>query len=266
MLIIGERINATRKSIKEALEQRDTERIHTEARDQYEAGADYIDVNGGSTPDKELSDLTWLCQQVQETVDAPLCVDSASAEVIEAGLKACRNGRPMVNSISMETGRYEKILPLVKEYNALVVALAMDDTGIPRSADDRLQVVKKIVEQAGSHGVPLSDVYVDPLVMALSADSGAGILVVSVLNGIRERWPELNTTCGLSNISFGLPNRRLVNRTFLAMLMAHGLSSAIVDPMDKHLMATVFTARALAGQDEFCMEYMKAYRSSRLEV
>jgi cobalamin-dependent methionine synthase I len=265
MLIIGERINATRQAVKEALHQRDDSLIREEAKGQAAAGADYIDVNGGTSPAEELENMVWLCEVVQGSVSLPLCLDSASPEVIEAGLKGHRNGKALVNSISMEKGKHERTLPLVKEYGAGVVALAMDDSGIPRTAADRLRVVERVVEAASGHGIALSDVYVDPLVMALSADNGAGLMVIEVLRGIKERWPGLKTTCGLSNISFGLPNRRLVNRVFLAMLMAHGLDSAIIDPLDEKLTAAAVTGRALLGRDEYCMEYLKAYRAKRLE-
>lgn len=266
MLIIGERINATRSSVKSAIKNRDADSIGNEARDQAGAGADYIDVNGGTSPQEELDNMVWLVEAVKGAVDLPLCIDSADSDVIEAGLKRHGPGRAMVNSISMEEGRREAIWPLIEEHNALVVALAMDDSGIPRTADDRLRVVGQIAEEAAEHGVALSDVYIDPLVMALSADVTAALLVVDVIKGIKERWPDLKTTCGLSNISFGLPNRRLVNRTFLAMLMASGLDSAIVDPMDERLMAAAVTGNALMGEDEFCMDYLKAFRAGRLEV
>ncbi|HUT51775.1 MAG TPA: methyltetrahydrofolate cobalamin methyltransferase [bacterium] len=266
MLIIGERINATRKGIKAALLKRDEGFIREEASAQAGAGADYIDVNGGTSPAEELENMVWLCEVVQGSVPLPLCLDSASPEVIEAGLKRHQNGKAIVNSISMEKSKYERMLPLVKEYGAGVVALAMDDSGIPRTAADRLRVVARVVAAASGHGIALSDVYIDPLVMALSADNGSGLLVIEVLRGIKEQWPELKTTCGLSNISFGLPNRRLVNRVFLAMLMAHGLDSAIIDPLDAKLAAAAITGRALLGRDEYCMEYLKAYRGKRLEV
>ncbi len=266
MIIIGERINATRSQINSALKNRDADLIRNEARQQTAAGADYLDVNGGSTPEEEKENMGWLCEEVQSASELPLCIDSASAEVVQEGLRLNRNGRPLVNSISMEKGRYEDILPIIKEQNATVVALAIDDSGIPQTAEDRLKVVANIVEEAGKHDIPLSDVYVDPLVMALSADGNSGLLVIDVIKGIKERWPDLKTTSGLSNISFGLPNRRLVNRVFLAMLLAHGLDSAIVDPLDEKLMATVYAGRALAGKDEFCMNYLEAYRAKKLEV
>lgn len=266
MIIIGERINATRSAVKAALEARDGEAIANEARQQADAGAAYLDVNGGSRPEAELENMKWLCETVQAAVSLPLCIDSANPEVIEAGLKLHRNGRPMINSITMETGKHERVLPLVKEYGAGVVALCMDDDGIPKTAAGRIGVVERLVGEAGRVGVPLSAIYVDPLVMALSADNGAGQVALQTLAGIKGRWPEINTTCGLSNISFGLPNRKLLNRTFFAMLMAAGLDSAIIDPLDPQMMAAALAGPALLGQDEYCMKYLKGYRAKKLEV
>jgi cobalamin-dependent methionine synthase I len=264
MLIIAERINATRGSIKDAILSKDAELIKKEARAQDEAGADYIDVNSGADPSGEKEYMEWLVEVVQDATEKPLCIDSASPEVIEAGIRGHRNGRPMINSITMETGKHEAILPMVKEHNALLVALAMDDRGIPKTPDDRLEVVQKIVEAVGKHDIPLSDVYIDPLIMALSADSTSGTLVMELIQKVKSRWPDLMTTCGLSNISFGLPLRHLVNRTFVAMLMACGMDSAIVDPTDKKMMTTIYAAEALRGRDEFCMNYLKAFRAKKL--
>jgi len=254
MIIIGERINATRFAIKNALEKRDAEAIKKEARAQADAGADYLDVNGGTRPEAELDNMGWLCEVVQAEVSLPLCLDSANPAVIEAGLRLHKNGQPMINSISMESGKHERILPLVKQYGARVVALCMDDGGIPKTAAERVEVVAR------------ADIYVDPLVMALSADITAGQVALGTLWGIKARWPEIGATCGLSNISFGLPNRRLLNRTFFAMLMAAGLDSAIIDPLDPQMMAAAKAGPALLGQDEYCMSYLKAYRAKRLEV
>ena len=264
MLVIGERINATRKTIKEALSKRDEGFIAKEAKDQAEAGADYIDVNGGTTPEEELDNMLWLVEVVQDAVDLPLCLDSSSPDVISEALKHHKNGRAMINSVSMEEGRHEALLPLVKENDAMVVALAMDDTGIPRTANDRLLVIEKLVEKSSDVGIPLSDIYIDPLVMALSADITAGKIVVDVLRGMGERWPDLNSTCGLSNISFGLPKRSLVNRTYLSILAANGLSSAIIDPLDEKMMAEVTALRALLGKDDYCMEFISAFRAGKL--
>jgi cobalamin-dependent methionine synthase I len=265
MLIIGERINATRNAIKKALLEQDADLIKTEAKSQAEAGADYIDVNAGADPEREKEYMEWLVETVQDATEKPLCIDSSNPVVIEAGLKAHKNGRPMVNSVNMEKGRPDAILPLVKEHNALVIALCMDDQGIPESAAQRLEVVEKIVEVTTSHDIPRGDVYVDPLVMTLSAEDKSGLLVLEVLHQLKTRWPDLKTTCGLSNISFGLPCRDLLNRTFVSMLMACGLDSAILDPLDKKMMATISTAAALLGKDEYCMNYLKSFRAGKLQ-
>jgi 5-methyltetrahydrofolate corrinoid/iron sulfur protein methyltransferase len=264
MMIIGERINATRKAIKEALGRRDGVLIRGEARSQVEAGAEYLDVNGGTTPTEELANLEWLCDEVQAEVEVPLAIDSASPAVIAAGLARARHGRALVNSISMESGKHEAVLPLVAEHRARVVALAMDDGGIPRTAADRLRVVERIVAAAQKSGLALADVYVDPLVMALSSSGDAGRMVLDVLDGIRRNWPELRSTCGLSNISFGLPQRGLLNRSFLLMAMAAGLSAAILDPLDAKLMTAVRAGRSLLGQDEYCMDFISAHRAGKL--
>lgn len=266
MLIIGERINATRFAIKTALQARDAEAVRREAAQQAAAGADYLDINAGLSPDVELELMDWLCDVVQAAVPMPLSLDSASPRVLEAGLRKHQNGQPMINSISMETGKHEKVLPLVKEYRARVVALCMDDDGIPKTAEGRIAVAGRIVAEAERLGIPLEDIYLDPLVMALSSDGEAGRVALATVAGIKRNWPGVRTTCGLSNISFGLPNRRLLNRTFLAMLLAHGLDSAIIDPLDPHIMATALAGPALLGQDEFCMAYLKGYRAKKLEV
>ncbi len=265
MQIIGERINATRKAIKDAVLERDADLIKTEAKAQDEAGADYIDINAGADPGGEKGYMEWLIEVVQDVTEKPLCLDSSNPAVIEAGLKGHKNGRPMVNSITMEQGKSEAILPLAKDHNALVVALCMDDRGIPKTADDRIEVVEKIVQVADSHDIPHGDIYVDPLVMALSAEDKSGILVIEILCQIKTRWPDLKTTCGLSNISFGLPLRNLLNRTFVSMLMACGLDSAILDPLDKKMMTTIHTATALLGKDEYCMNYLKSFRAGKLQ-
>jgi len=264
MIIIAERINGTRKAIKAALLAKDEALIKKEARDQAEAGANWLDVNAAAEPDREVELMEWLTRTVQAEVKTPLCFDSANPRAIEAGLKLHRNGQPMVNSITLERGRHEAVLPLVKQYGAAVVGLAMDDGGIGKSAADRLRVVEKMVGAVSREGIPLSDLYVDPLVLTVSSDQKSGLIALEVVRGIKAGWPELKTTAGLSNISFGLPNRRLLNRTFLAMLLGAGLDSALVDPLDAQLMAAITSATALLNQDPYCKNYLKAHRSGKL--
>jgi 5-methyltetrahydrofolate--homocysteine methyltransferase len=265
MLVIAERINATRKGIRQALLARDEALIRKEAREQAAAGAAWLDVNAAADPERELELMEWLLEVVQAEVKIPLAIDSASPAVIEAGLKRHRNGQALVNSITLETGRYEKVLPLVRESGAAVIGLALDDRGIGKTAADRLQAVERMVEEVNRHRIPLSDLYVDPMVLTVSSDQGSGRLALEALHQIKARWPEVKTTAGLSNVSFGLPGRPLLNRTFLAMLLAAGLDSAIVDPLDKKLMSAVRAAETLLGQDPYCGNYLKAFRAGGLE-
>jgi len=264
MIVIAERINGTRQAIKAALLAKDEALIQREATAQAEAGADWLDLNAAAEPDRELELMEWLVETVQAGVKTPLCVDSASPKVIEAGLKRHRNGKPMVNSITMEQGRHEEVLPLVKRYGASVIGLALDDSGVGKTAADRLRVVERMVETAAKHGIALSDLYVDPLVLTVSSDQNSGVIALEVLRQIKAGWPEVKTTAGLSNVSFGLPNRQLLNRTYLAMLMAFGLDSVLVDVLDAQVMATLSAAVTLLGQDPYCKNYLKAFRAGKL--
>jgi len=264
MIIIAERINATRQAIKAALLAKDEALLKQEAKAQAEAGADWLDLNAAAEPEREVELMEWLAETVQAEVKTPLCLDSANPRAIAAGLKLHRNGKAMVNSITMETGRHEAVLPLVKEYGAAVIGLAMGDGGIGKSAAERLRVVEKMAEAAARHGIPLADVYVDPLVLTISSEAQSGLIALEVVRGIKSHWPELRTTAGLSNISFGLPERKLLNRTFLAMLLAAGLDSALVDPLDRQLMAVITASSALLAQDPYCRNYLKAFRAGNL--
>lgn len=265
MIVIAERINATRKSIRQALLNRDEARIRKEARDQAAAGAAWLDLNAAAEPEQELELMEWLVGVVQAEVKTPLAIDSASPSVIAAGLKLHRNGQALVNSITMETGRFEPVLPLVREFGAAVIGLALDDRGIGKTAAERLQVVERMVEEVSRRGIPLADLYVDPMVLTVSSDQNSGRLALEVVKQIKARWPEVKTTAGLSNVSFGLPNRSLLNRAFLAMLLAQGLDSAILDPLDQKLMAALRAGETLLGQDPYCRSYLKAFRAGGLE-
>jgi 5-methyltetrahydrofolate--homocysteine methyltransferase len=266
MIIIGELINTSRKRIARALEERDEGYIRKMAKKQADSGAHYIDVNCGTRLEKEVEDLPWLVEVVQSAVDLPLCIDSPRPEAIEAALKVNRNGTPIINSVTGERDRAEAILPLVKDYGCRIIALTMDESGVPRDADSRVAIAEKLAGLMDEYGIPLEDVFFDPLVQPVSSDSSQGVAFLEAVGRIKERYPQAHVICGLSNISYGLPNRKLINRTFLAMAMLRGLDSAILDPTDQHLMATLCATRVLLGQDEFCMEYITASREGRLEV
>ncbi len=263
MIIVGERINGTRTRIREAVTARDAAFITEEARRQAEAGADYIDVNAGTDPAREPEDLAWLVQIVQRSVGKPVCVDSPNVEALRAGLEASE-GRALVNSASAEGGRAEAVLNLVKEHGARVVALTLDDTGLPKTAQQRIEIARRLAAKAEEVGLERDDIFIDPLARAVAVENEQGAELLEAVGGIRESLPGLHVICGLSNISFQMPSRRLLNRTFLAMAMAGGLDAAILDPLDGGLMATVCAAEVLLGRDEMCLGYIQAHRAGRL--
>lgn len=265
MLIIGELINSSRKAIREAIEKKDAEYIKQIAKDQVEAGADYIDVNCGTMINNEVETMEWLVNAIQEVVEAPLCIDSPDPKVVEAGLALCKFGQPMINSISDEKERFDAILPLLIKYKAKIVALCMDDTGMPETAQDRLRVVKSLHAKLTEAGVPENDIYFDPLVKPISAVESAGIEVLETIRAIKEIYPKVHMTCGLSNVSYGLPNRKYLNRMFVTQTNTVGMDSYILDPTDKGMMGTVYASQALLGQDEYCMNYLTAHRKGLYE-
>ncbi len=264
MLIVGERINSTRESIAKAIREQDSAFIQDEARQQAEAGADYLDVNAGAFMGEELKYLTWLVEIVQDVVDKPLCLDTSNSEALAAALKLCKI-KPMLSSISAEKKRYESFLPIVKSSGCKVVALCVDDSGIPHTADTRTQVADRLIGLLVAEGVALDDIYVDVLAQAVSTDDKAGGVTFETIRRVNAAHSGVHTILGLSNVSFGLPNRRLVNQNFMSMCMEAGLDSAIIDPKDKKLMTNIFAANLLLGKDRHGMSYIKAFRAGKLE-
>ncbi len=265
MLMVGERINTSRKSTLEAVKNKDSRFIQEEAAGQMKAGANMIDINAGNLMERETSSIEWLLSTVQEVVDTPLCLDSPNPQAIEAALKLHR-GRALVNSITAEKERAEAILPLIKKYKASVVALTMDEKGMPDTSQERIEIARRLLQLTKSYGVPPQDIYFDPLVRPIGTDAKQGLAVLKAIEGIMSLGEGVHTICGLSNISFGLPNRRLLNRTFLSMAIEAGLDAVILDPLDKHLMATLKAAETLLNKDEFCMKYITASREGELDV
>jgi len=259
MLIVGERINSTRAAIAEAISRRDTTVIREEAERQVAVGAQMLDVNAGASLKTEPQDLVWLVETVQGAVEVPLCLDSPRPEALQAAA-AVHRGVPMVNSITGEEARLALLLPVVAETGASVVALTMDESGMPKTAEDRVRVATAIVERVTAAGVPLERVYFDPVISALATDHTQGREVVEAVVRIRREFPEAHVICGLSNISFGLPRRQLLNHTFLVMLVAVGLDAVIADPTVEGFGELVVAAEVLAGQDEFCMAYLSRCR------
>ena len=263
MIIIGEKINSTRKPIREAIAKKDRGLLQELAQAQAQAGADYIDVNTGAFPEEEVELMEWLVGVVQEVVEVPLCLDSANPVALQAGLKVDKKGRPIINSITGEEARFNKIVPLVLQYQAPVLALSLDDNGITKTVEDRFAVARRLIEALCAEGIAQGQIFLDPLIQPVSVQNDFGLIAIEVIRRVKKEFPQVNTTCGLSNISFGLPGRANLNRCFLAMAMAAGLDSAILDPLDEELMDTTKAAEALLAKDHFCMDYIKAFRESK---
>ena len=265
MLIVAERINSTRESIAKAIREQDTAFIQDEARQQSEAGADYLDVNAGAFLGEESKYLCWLVKIVQDVTDKPLCLDTSNAEALECALKLCKV-KPMLSSISLEKKRYDSFLPIVKASGCKVVALCVDDSGIPHTADARTAVAGRLISSLLAEGVALDNIYVDVLAQAVSTDDTSGGAAFETIRRVNASHPGVHTILGLSNVSFGLPNRRLINQNFMSMCMEAGLDSVIADPKDKKLMANIFAANLLLGKDRHGMGYIKAFRAGKLEA
>ncbi|MDT3697934.1 MAG: methyltetrahydrofolate cobalamin methyltransferase [Thermincola sp.] len=264
-LLIGEKINTSRREIREAVETRNAVFIREIARKQAEAGAHYLDVNCGTFKNEE-EIMTWLVEEIQDEVDVPLCIDSPYASVIEAGLKANKKGKPMINSISGEEARYEAFIELCKKYDSKIVVLCMDDkAGIPRDAEIRLQIASRVINGLEEAGVGRDDIYVDPLVQPISTSTANGLAALEVMEKIKQMYPGIHITCGLSNVSYGLPKRQILNQIFTVLCMKAGLDSLILDPLDKRLMSLIIVAEALLDKDPYCFRYLKAFRQSMFD-
>jgi len=262
LLIIGELINCTRKKVGEAAHKRDAEFFKEIALKQASAGAGMLDVNGG-VPGQEMEILPWLVNIVQETVSIPLCLDSADPAALRRALPLCKQ-RAMINSITDETARQEALLPLLKEFRPKVIALCLGEAGPPNTVDDRVSTAKRLIERLTAEGFALDDIYVDPCVLPISTGPEHGKALVEATGLIKARYPGVHVSAGISNVSFGLPMRRLLNQVVLVLLMAQGLDTAIVDPCDPQLMANIRAAEAVLGRDEFCADFIQAFREGKL--
>lgn len=263
MLIVGELINSSRKPIAQAIEARDEAYLKDLAVKQAEAGANIIDVNCAVALTREPEVMEWLVGIIQEVVNVPLCIDTPNVAAMEVGLSR-HKGKAMINSITGETKRWKEMLPLIVKYKPWVVALCMDDAGMPNSAEDRLRVAEKLVSGLVEAGVPEEDIYLDPLIKPVGVSATAGIEVLEATRALRKKYPKVHVICGLTNISHGLPVRKVLNRAFAVMCVEAGMDAFIVDPLDRHLMSLLVAARALAGQDQNCLQYIKAARAGKL--
>lgn len=264
MIIIGERINSSIPKIKELMERRDLDGLRAEATLQAAAGADYLDVNASELRDEEPAMLTRIVPLLQEASGLPLAIDSPSPQALAAGL-AVHQGRALLNSITAESGRYEGVMPLVAEFKPRVVALCLDDQGMPKTPDDRVRVAGRLVAGLTGAGIDEDDIFLDPLVKPIAVDPECGHELLDSIAALRREFPRCHITLGLSNVSFGMPKGRWLNRALLVLAMARGLDSCFCDPADGPLLPLVRACRVLLGQDEFAGEYLAAARAGRLE-
>jgi 5-methyltetrahydrofolate--homocysteine methyltransferase len=265
MKIIGEKINGTRKTVGAAIASRDADFIRNLAKKQVEAGAYWLDINAGTAPDREPDDLVWLVRLVQEVVDVPLSLDSANPKALLAAIGEVKR-TPLINSISGEPDRLSGVLPIVAQHGCEVIALAMDAKGIPADVAARLAVVHTLFAATRAAGVPDEKVYVDPLVMTIATNTECGHIALDTIRAVRAEYPQAHISTGLSNVSYGLPARSLINRAFLTLAVAAGMDTAIVDPLDRELKAALIATELLLGQDKHCLRYTRAFRAGLLEA
>ncbi len=254
----------TRKSIRERVNARDAAFIAAQARKQQEAGATHIDVNAGGDPARECDDMAWLTEVVSAATTLPLCLDSTSPAALEKGLALCNRPGTIINSITGERDRLKAILPLVKKHNTGVIALTMDDRGMPEDLEGRVALTRAIAKAVKAKGIGLDRVYFDHLVRPASTNPGQARHILEAIRITRAEFPDAHIALGLSNVSYGLPERNNLNRAFFAMLIAAGADGAIIDPCEEGMRNTLLSARAALGLDEFCMEYITAYREGKL--
>jgi 5-methyltetrahydrofolate--homocysteine methyltransferase len=265
MIVIGEKINATRSAVRDIIEHRRADQLVDLAQMQAAAGAAYIDVNVGTgrgTRQDEVEAMQWAVEELNTAVDKPLCIDSADPVVMAAGLEAMAQQPAMINSTKADAKYLESMLPLAARFKARVVALAMDDKGIPETVEGRIRACHTIANACRDFEVPIESVFFDPLVLPVSTDARQGKVTLDTLAAIKQTFPGARTTLGLSNISFGLPGRALLNTAFLQMAIYAGLDAAIMDPLNEGMMQAARTGIALMGKDRHFRKYSRAFRKN----
>jgi cobalamin-dependent methionine synthase I len=259
MIIIGERLNSSRVAVLNAMGTRDASFLVEQALEQENAGANYIDLNCAALMEGEVDGLGWMIPLLQGRLHVPLSIDSPNPAAIAAGLRL-HQGQALLNSLSGETKRWQALLPLIREHKPKVIVLCLDDQGMRKDAPGIAGVAARLTDRLLREGVRSEDILLDPLVHPVSVDTAAPGLFLAALRLIKKDLPSIKTIAGLSNVSFGLPERRLINRTFLTLSIAEGLDAAILDPLDKSLMETLVAAEALLGKDPSLKSYIKHTR------
>lgn len=263
MFIIGERINGMFRDIAQAIRDEDPTAVHLWAKKQEEGGARYLDINTGPAAKDQVKVMRWLVEKTQEASDLPLALDSTNYDAIEAGLEVCK--RPaMINSVPAEWPKMERVFTMAAKYNSAVIGLAMNEQGIPKDADTRVALAMELVAAADSYGIPMEDLYIDPLVLPCNVGQDHGPEVMLTLRQIKLLAdPSPRTVVGLSNISQGTKSRELINRTFATMGVANGLDAAVADACDHELIEAIATARIIMNLDIYCDSYVDVYRKQQ---
>ena len=265
MIIIGESLNATIPSVRQAVIDHDEDFISSLAKVQTERGANMLDVNAAVPGQNEVENLVWMVKIVQSATTVPLVLDSSNPDALEAALSVYKGERPILNSITGElTESHLHLLQLAVDHDCGLVGMCMDEVGISPETEVRFSIAVRLHERAISFGLNVENLYIDPLVMAIAADYYAGAVSLEVLRLINERLPYVKTFCGSSNVSYGMPLRKLLNKTFVSMQAALGMDAFLVDVRNRELMATLLAATALIGQDEWGMNYIRAFRQGKL--
>jgi len=264
LTIIAERINMTRKKMREKIWERDSEFVINEVKNQEKLGATHIDINAGGDPSKEIEDMKWLTELVSGATELPISFDSANPDALKAGLEICNRPETIINSITGEKSRIENTLPLVKEYNTHVIALTMDDTGMPPDLDARIKVADSLVALMKENDISLDRVHMDTLVQPVSSNPEQVACTIGGINYIHKNYPEMHTMVGLSNVSYGVPKRIHMNRAFLVLLLQAGLDGTIIDVTADGMMGALYSTLALIGKDEYCMNYIPASRAEKI--
>jgi len=263
MIVIGEKLNGAIPSVAKAISERDEAFIKSVLHQQLEAGVDFIDVCAGTPQDEEMEVLEWMIDIIQNETDTPICIDSPNPHALKDILPKLK-AEGLINSVSGEGSKCEVIFPLMRDNGWQVVALACDENGIPDTADKRVEIAIRLIEKAAQYGITPDRIHIDPLVMALATFNESMICFMETVQSVKAKYPTVKITSGLSNISFGMPVRKLINQGFLTLAMYAGMDSAIIDPTNRDFYGTILAAEVLLGRDKFCKNYNKAYRSGRI--
>lgn len=259
MIIIGEKINGTIPSVAEAIAEKNIDFIQDLARTQAAAGASFIDVCASVTVEVELETMKWLIDLVQDAVDTPIAIDSPDANICVGAMPFCKK-TGLINSVSMEGDKIDVVFPHLVKTTWECAVLLCDDTGIPKSGEQRLEIFEALMKKVEEYDIPPSRLHIDPLVEMLCTSENGINTILEVIRGIKSQYPDIHVTGGASNISFNLPARKFVNQAFLVLAMGAGMDSAIINPLHKHMMGLIYATEAMKGNDEYCMEYINGYR------